>query len=251
MKKLLSFSLIFALASSLFISSAAEKGFDWYFKPNKTNQKPEVIPEASEILKNHSVIYYGQTEEKILYLTFDAGYDNGYHETILNTLKEKDVKAAFFVDSNFLKRNAELAKRIVAEGHLLCNHSKSHPDTSKLSKEEFTEQIIGWENIYKETVGCDPPKYFRPPMGKFSENSLSFADELGYTTVFWSYAYNDWQNDKQPSHDYALSNLKERIHPGAVILLHSTSKTNSEILCSAIDMLRNEGYSFSTIDTIK
>ncbi len=250
MKKVLSLSLTLFIFSSLF-TSFAKGSYDWYFKPNKTNTKPEVIPEAKEILNDHSVIYYGSGEEKTLYLTFDAGYDNGYHEAILDTLKEKQVSAAFFVDGNFLKRNEELAKRIVAEGHLLCNHSKSHPDTSTLSKEEFTEQLTGWEEIYKTVVGSEPPKFFRPPMGKFSENSLSFADELGYKTVFWTYAYNDWQNDKQPSKDYALSNLKERIHPGAVILLHSTSKTNSEILGEALDMLISDGYSFSSLASLQ
>lgn len=249
MKKLLALSLAVLLLSPL-IANASEKSFNWYFKPNKTNTKPEIIPEAKEIIGKYNTIYFGESDEKKLYLTFDAGYDNGYHEKILDTLKEKNVSAAFFVDGNFLKRNEAVAKRIVAEGHLLCNHSKTHPDTSVLSEEEFTAQIKGWEEIYRQTVGSEPPKLFRPPMGKFSENSLSFAEKLGYTTVFWSFAYKDWENDNQPKSDYALKNLKERTHPGAVLLLHSTSKTNSEILGAAIDMLINDGYSFHLLTEI-
>ncbi len=183
-------------------------------------------------------------------MTFDAGYDNGYHKSILDTLKEKNVKAAFFVDGNFIKNNADIAKRIIEEGHHLCNHTKNHPDTTKLSTEEFKEQILGWEKICKEYTGLEGAKFYRPPMGKFNESTLRTAKELGYKTVFWSFAYADWKNDDQPQKEYAINNLMERIHPGGVILLHSTSKTNSEILGTVIDKLIGEGYRFGSLSEL-
>lgn len=242
---LLSFLLLFTV-----FASAAGKSYDWYFKPNKTHEKPEIIPEAKSFIDNYNVAYYGKTDEKILYLTFDSGYDNGYHGAILDTLKEKSVKAAFFVDGNFIKNNAETAKRIIEEGHLLCNHSKSHPDTTKLSKEEFEAQLKGWEEICKEYTGYDGAKFYRPPMGKFTEATLGYTDALGYKTVFWSFAYADWKNYDQPDKTYAINNIMERVHPGAIMLLHSTSKTNSEILGVVIDKLKAEGYSLDTLDKL-
>ena len=187
-KHLLCGLLAFILLSSAIVSAEGVKSYDWYFKPNKENKKPQVIPEAMGFIDNYDTYYYAKGDDKVLYLTFDAGFDNGYHEPILNTLKEKGVKAAFFVDGNFVKKNPELAKRIVSDGHLLCNHSLSHPDTSKISDfEKYKEQLDGWQKIAEETVGQTLPKIFRPPMGKFSETSLKWSKELGYITVFWSF----------------------------------------------------------------
>lgn len=249
-KRLVSVLAVVFLLASVFASANTRKSYDWYFKPNKTHEKPEVIPEAKELIDNENVIYYSKSDEKVLYLTFDAGYDNGYHTSILDTLKQKGVKAAFFVDGNFIKNNAETAKRIMAEGHLLCNHTKNHPDTTKLSADEFKEQILGWEEICKEVTGKNGAKFYRPPMGKFNESTLKQAQELGYKTVFWSFAYCDWKNDAQPNKEKAINNILERVHPGAVMLLHSTSKTNSEILGEVIDLLKAEGYQFSTLENL-
>ncbi len=242
--------IVAAFPFLMYANADSDTAYDWYFKPTTDNSQPEVIPEA-DFLDNYNVIYLGDKDKKTLYLTFDAGYDNGYHNTILDVLKQKNVKAAFFVDGNFIKSNAEIVKRMAAEGHLVCNHSKNHPDMTKYSSlEEYSEQINGWNELI-ENLGITPNGYFRFPAGKFSKKALEYNKELGLTTVFWSFAYYDWVEDDQPSHDFAKQKIYSRIHNGAVLLLHSTSKTNSEILSDVIDDLTAKGYKFEALTSFK
>jgi peptidoglycan-N-acetylmuramic acid deacetylase len=188
---------------------------------------------------------------KVVYLTFDAGYENGNIERILDTLKEKQVPAAFFILSNLVIKNTDLVKRMTAEGHIVCNHTSTHKDMTKFhTLEEFGAELKKLECVYKDCTGQKISCYYRPPKGMFSEENLKFAKELGYKTIFWSFAYADWDNCRQPDPEYAFNLIMNNIHNGAVILLHPTSKTNADILGRLIDAIKKEGYSFGTLDEL-
>lgn len=222
--------------------------YSWYFNPRNDQKQPEPIKEAN-FFDKYSSYYVGNPNEKVIYLTFDAGYENGTTESILNTLKKHNAKAHFFVVESYIKNNPELIKRMEKEGHLVCNHSKTHPSMASINDfEKFKEEILSVEKTYKEVTGKEMPKYFRPPMGKFSEQSLKYTQDLGYSSVFWSFAYVDWYNDKQPTHEFAKDKIYTRTHPGAVVLLHPNSKTNTEILDEVITHWENEGYKLETLD---
>lgn len=202
-------------------------------------------------LRQFDAAYLGDTRQKRLYLTFDAGYENGSTEKILDTLKAHQVPAAFFLVGNYIQRNADLVRRMVAEGHIVGNHTMHHYDMSKLSdKAAFSKELTDLEDLFRETTGKELPKYYRPPQGIYSQENLIMAKELGYKTVFWSLAYVDWNNDKQPTREQAFSKLLPRTHPGAVVLLHSTSKTNAEILDSLLTHWEQEGYTFGKVEEL-
>lgn len=210
-----------------------------------------------EYLKKYNAYYIGdersgaQGSEKAIYLTFDAGYENGYTATLLDILKEEKVPAAFFVVGNFVEENPELVKRMTDEGHIVGNHTMHHPDMSAISDEAgFRKEMSELEAAYKEAVGRDMLKFYRPPQGKYSERNLEMANRMGYTTVFWSLAYVDWLQDSQPSREEALNILNKRIHPGAIVLLHSTSKTNAEILQELLQGWKAQGYVFKSISEL-
>ena len=202
-------------------------------------------------LRQYDAAYLGDPSKKVLYLTFDAGYENGSTEKILDILKEQQVSAAFFLVGNYIEKNADLVRRMEAEGHIVGNHTMHHKDMSKITDEAaFTRELEDLEKLYQETVGKPMPKYYRPPQGIYSEENLRLAQKLGYKTVFWSLAYVDWNNDSQPTREQAFAKLLPRTHPGAVILLHSTSKTNAEILGELIDKWKSEGYRFGTLEEL-
>lgn len=188
---------------------------------------------------------------KPVYLTFDAGYENGYTAEILDILKEKKVPAAFFLVGNYIEENPELVKRMEAEGHIVGNHTMHHPDMSAIADEEaFKSEIKELEDTYREAVGKEIPKFYRPPQGKYSEANLQQASRLGYTTLFWSLAYVDWLENDQPDETESINLLNKRIHPGAIVLLHSTSKTNSRILGQLIDGWKAQGYEFRSVSEL-
>ena len=202
-------------------------------------------------LKRYDAAYIGNTSEKVLYLTFDAGYENGCTEPILEALAKHNVKAAFFVVGNYIEQNPELVRRMLREGHTVGNHTYHHYDMSKLSDEAaFNQELTSLETLYRETTGEDLPRYYRPPQGIYSEKNLEMAQKLGYRTVFWSLAYVDWYQDNQPTDEQAFSKLLPRIHPGAVVLLHSTSQTNARILDTLLSKWEEMGYSFGTLDEL-
>lgn len=214
---------------------------------------PPVANATGEYLKQFNAYYIGDTgsKEKPIYLTFDAGYENGYTEKILDVLKEEKVPAAFFVVGNFIEENPELTKRMAAEGHIVGNHTMHHPDMSAIADEAgFRKEMSELEEAYKKAVGQEMLKFYRPPQGKYSESNLKMADNMGYTTVFWSLAYVDWLQDSQPTKEDALDILNRRIHPGAIVLLHSTSKTNAEILQELIQGWKAEGYTFKPVSEL-
>ena len=213
-----------------------------------------VVPEGNatkDFLSNYDAYYVGNENEKKVYLTFDAGYENGNTLKILEALKKNNVKATFFVVSTFLKTNPELAKQIVDEGHTIGNHTNTHPNMSKMqTKEDFKKEIEPVEELYKIITGKDMTKFYRPPQGVYSEDNLKMAKELGYKTFFWSLAYVDWYQDKQPSKEEAFKKLLPRLHNGAIILLHSTSSTNADILDELIQKIEEMGYEFSTLEEL-
>lgn len=204
---------------------------------------------STEELKKYNASYVGDSQEKIIYLTFDAGYENGNTEAILDALKKHNVPAAFFVVGHYLETAPDLVKRMVEEGHTVGNHTFHHPDMSAISdRTAFEKEMADVEVLYKEITGKDMVKFYRPPQGKYSVENLEMAKELGYHTFFWSLAYVDWYQDKQPAKEEAFQKLVGRIHPGAIVLLHSTSKTNAEVLDELLTKWEELGYRFGNLE---
>lgn len=204
-----------------------------------------------EELSRYNAFYAENTEEKKIYLTFDSGYENGNTPAILDALKKHEAPATFFVVGNFISENQELIKRMEAEGHIVGNHTMTHPDMSKISTQEsFQKELSGVEDIYKEITGKEMTKFYRPPQGIYSTLNLSMAKEMGYHTFFWSLAYVDWYQDNQPDPQEAIEKLTRRIHPGAIVLLHSTSSTNAQILDELLNKWEDMGYSFHSLNEL-
>ena len=238
-----------AVSVSVFASSALSTG-SWGLSFRQEGAPP-IGNAGKDQLRQYQAAYIGNVGEKVLYLTFDAGYENGCTAKILDTLKEKQVPAAFFLVGNYIQQSPDLVRRMVAEGHTVGNHTMHHYDMSRLSdKAAFSKELTDLEALYKETVGQELPKYYRPPQGIYSEENLKMAQELGYKTLFWSLAYVDWNNDAQPTREAAFAKLLPRTHNGAVVLLHSTSKTNAEILGELIDKWKAMGYRFGTLEEL-
>lgn len=212
---------------------------------------PPVAPAGSGELAKFDAAYLGDPEEKVIYLTFDSGYENGATSKILDALKKHKAPGAFFLAGNYLERNADLVRRMVEEGHIVGNHTMHHYDMSKLSDSEvFAGELAGVEELFRQITGKELPKYYRPPQGIYSQQNLEQAKELGYRTVFWSLAYVDWNNDDQPEPREALDKLTKRIHNGAVVLLHSTSQTNGEILDELLTRWEELGYRFGSLEEL-
>ncbi len=206
---------------------------------------------GAEQLRQYDAAYLGDTGEQVLYLTFDAGYENGCTEKILDTLNAHGAKAAFFLVGNYIQRNGDLVRRMVEEGHTVGNHTMHHWDMSKLeNKDAFAKELGDLEALFRETTGRELSKFYRPPQGVYSQENLRMAKELGYKTVFWSLAYVDWKQDAQPTDAQAYEKLLPRTHPGAVILLHSTSETNARILDTLLTHWEQSGYRFGTLDEL-
>ena len=237
------------LGISQFWGGAVETGA-WGLSFRQEGQPP-VGTADNKTLRQYDAVYMGDTDEKVLYLTFDAGYENGCTEKILDVLKKHDVKAAFFLVGNYIEKNADLVRRMVEEGHIVGNHTMHHPDMCKISDpESFAKELQEVETLFQSVTGKQLPRYYRPPQGTYSAENLKMAKQLGYKTVFWSLAYVDWNNDAQPTAEYAFSKLLPRIHNGAVVLLHSTSKTNAQIMDELLTKWKAAGYRFATIDTL-
>ena len=240
---------VVALVVAQFTGQTVETGA-WGLSFQQEGQAPNG-PASREQLKKLDAVYVGDTSRKVLYLTFDAGYENGCTEKILDVLKKHNVKAAFFLVGNYMQKNPDLVRRMVAEGHIVGNHTMHHPDMSKLSdRAAFTKELTDLEKLFQEVTGKELPKFYRPPQGIYSEDNLKMAQELGYKTVFWSLAYVDWNNDAQPSKEQAFQKLLPRTHNGAVVLLHSTSQTNAAILDELLTTWEQQGYIFETIDQL-
>ncbi len=223
----------------------------WWFKRNTDNQPSSTNSDIEELIEKYDGFYIDKTDEKVLYLTFDEGYENGYTPKILDVLKENKVKAAFFITGSYLKLHPDLVKRMVDEGHIVANHTINHPSLPDVDEyEKIEEEILGLERSYYEMFQKNM-NYFRPPKGEYSERTLAITQSLGYKTVFWSFAYVDWDVNNQKGADYAYDKVMKGIHNGAVILLHAVSKDNTEALDSIIKDAREKGYTFKSLEEKK
>ena len=213
-----------------------------------TEGKPPTGNASAEELKKYNAYFIGDTTQNTIYLTFDCGYENGNTEPILDALKKHDVKATFFVVGNFLETSPEMVKRMIAEGHTVGNHTYHHLDMSSISSmDAFKKETQDVENLFEQITGTPITKFYRPPQGKYNIENLKMAKELGYHTFFWSLAYVDWYQDKQPTKDEAFGKLLKRIHPGAIVLLHSTSSTNAQILDELLTKWEEMGYTIKPL----
>lgn len=244
---LMAFNLISATSYSFEYKLAPENSeLNWYFVNRGNDQIPECPKESAEFLDTYDAYYVGDTENKIIYLTFDEGYENGYTEQILDVLKEKNVKAIFFVTSHYITYSPDTVKRMVDEGHIVANHTNHHYSMPSVtySTDVFNKELTDVEDKFKELTGKDMPKFFRPPMGQYSQKSLAMTKDLGYKTVFWSFAYGDYEPSNQPSLYEGKKNILDHLHDGSILLLHAISKTNADILGEVIDEARKSGYEF-------
>lgn len=236
-----------AVSASFPVSSPLNEASSWGLSFRREGARPEGNADINE-LKQYNAYYAEDTDEKVLYLTFDAGYENGNTPAILDALKKHGAPAAFFVVGNFIEDEPELVKRIVEEGHIVGNHTMTHPDMSAISTQQsFQEELAGVEKLFQDLTGEPMIKFYRPPRGVYSISNLAMADNLGYATFFWSLAYVDWNQEQQPSREEAFSKLLPRVHPGAIVLLHSTSSTNAEILDELLTKWEEMGYSFAPL----
>ena len=224
-----------------------EKSENWGLGFGTEGKPPTGNASAAE-LKKYNAYFIGDTTQNTIYLTFDCGYENGNTELILDALKKHDVKATFFVVGNFLETSPEIVKRMIAEGHTVGNHTYHHLDMSSISSmDAFKKETQDVENLFEQITGTPITKFYRPPQGKYNIENLKMAQELGYHTFFWSLAYVDWYQDKQPTKDEAFGKLLKRIHPGAIVLLHSTSSTNAQILDELLTKWEEMGYRFCSL----
>ena len=231
-------------AASQSIAGVSMESENWGLGFGKEGQKPTGNATVAE-LAEYNAYFMAEGDEKVIYLTFDCGYENGNTEPILDALKSHNATATFFVVGHFLESAPELVTRMVEEGHTVGNHTYHHPDMSKISERAaFQKEMDAVATKYKELTGRDMTMYYRPPQGKYSQSNLQMAKDLGYSTFFWSLAYVDWNQDDQPSHEEAFDKLTKRIHPGAIVLLHNTSQTNGEILDELLTKWEEMGYTF-------
>ncbi len=248
LKHLLALCLV---AFMLQTNAYADTRINWFIKNSGDNTQPQILG-GDKRINDHDILYMGKEGDKTVYLTFDAGYSNENVEKILDTLKAHDVKGAFFILPGIIKNSPETVKRMYEEGHLVCNHTTTHGDMSKITDiEQFKSELQGLENIYKESTGQEMTKYFRPPEGAFSIKMLEFCEELGYTPVFWSFAYADWDEGNQVHPEKAKDKILYNLHDGAVLLLHPTSATNAYILDDVLTEIKKRGYAFGTLDELR
>ena len=228
-------------------TSASVQSASWGLSFQEEGKRPAGNATIDD-LKQYNAYYASDTDEKILYLTFDAGYENGNTPAILEALKKHQAPAVFFAVGNFIKDNPDLIKRMITEGHIVGNHTMTHPDMSQISSmESFQKELEGVEELYTSVTDEPMTKFYRPPRGVYSTENLSMAKELGYSTFFWSLAYVDWIQEQQPSKEEAFQKLIPRIHPGAIVLLHNTSSTNAAILDELLTKWEEMGYQFHSI----
>ena len=253
-------TILFLFGAYPISSFAIAKGkgkdrFSWYCVHVKDHKRPALDPELS-FIENYNAVYLAPnidetSEEKVVYLTFDAGYENGNVAKILDVLKEENVAGTFFILENLIYKEPELVKRMVQEGHLVGNHTAHHKDMSRASNETLLKELEMLESEYTELIGEDMPRYYRPPEGRFSESNLKCLTENGYQTVFWSFAYPDWDNNRQMPAEKAKKIILENLHNGAILLLHPTSATNAAVLGDVIREIKVQGYRFGRIDELK
>ena len=231
-------------------SGVDNRGSGWGFVKKK-NTEPEIYKSTQEMFAKYNTYYLDPKREKKIYLTFDEGYENGYTSVILDVLKEKEVPAAFFITGPYLEKECELVDRMVNEGHIVGNHTVNHPNLHKLEEaQKMADELGGLNTKFFEKYGKNM-NYMRPPEGEYSERLLAVANELGYKTIFWSFAYKDWDVNSQKGAEYAFEQVTPYLHNGAILLLHAVSKDNAESLGDIIDYAKEQGYRFASLDELK
>lgn len=228
----------------------SNKKIGWGIKRNDNNEQPDLGATNKKLIDENEGIAMGNKNDKYVYLTFDEGYEAGYTPQILDILKANNIKAAFFITGHYLNTQSELVKRMIGEGHIVGNHTVNHPSMPDLTNEKLKEEITKLHMAVFEKFGYEM-KYLRPPKGEFSQRTLALTKSLGYTTVMWSFAYDDWDEGKQGREDYAKTKILSNMHNGAVILLHANSKDNVNILDEVIKEIQKQGYEFKTLDEFK
>lgn len=250
MKRLICFLTAVILTALFSVTAAADTGKNYYI-PRANGSTPELPKEERDILEYDG--YYrdcrftNESSDKVIYLTFDMGYVNENARSIVKTLRENGVSATFFILDHVACTEAELLKEMKADGHVIGNHTTNHKDMTKCSCEEMKKNLLSLEEHYKENTGYDLDKFFRFPEGRYSTECLKTAQSLGYKTVFWSFAYADWDNNRQPDKEASVKKILTNTHNGEIVLLHPTSKTNAEILGTLIAEWKNMGYRFATV----
>ncbi len=248
-------ALLLAVSFNFSAYASEDTVYHWYCKRQADHKQP-IADATLQWIEQYNGYYidhmHGDTcEDKVLYLTFDVGYENGNVKKILDTLQAEQVSGAFFILGHVIQSHPELVKRMVAEGHTVCNHTTHHPNMTTIDRfEDFQQELQGVELQYKELVGEAMAPYFRPPEGKFDQRSMGYAQKMGYKTIFWSFAYADWDNQSQPSPEAAKIKILENLHNGSILLLHPTSETNALILQDIIQKCKSEGYRFGTLDEL-
>jgi len=225
------------------------KKIGWGVKLNG-NKQPEVSTAILDVLDKYDAAFVGNPEVPLIYLTFDLGYETGYTVPILDTLKDEGVRAAFFIDGHYLSSQPDVVNRIINDGHIAANHSLRHKSFPDLTDEELAGEILGLESVFSDATGAELSKYVRPPSGEYSERSLAVTASLGRATVFWSFAYVDYDPQQSYTADYAYDKITDNIHNGAVILLHTVKKENADVLGRVIKKARGDGYAFDTLDNL-
>jgi len=255
--KKIGFSIVLIILVITFSTNIdASSALSWYCKRNTTHNQPELGKDL-QIAEKYDVYWCDKSHtsindmDKVIYLTFDAGYENGNIEKILNVLKEENVAATFFILDNMIAKNKDLVKRMIDEGHTVANHTFKHKDMSKINNiDDFEKELSLLEELYEKSFGLKMKKYYRPPEGKFTEENLKWAQDLGYKTIMWSFAYADWDNNNQPSEEYALNKILSNLHNGEVLLLHPTSATNANIMKPLIEKIKEKGFRFGDMDEL-
>lgn len=231
-------------------STTSNKKIEWGIKRNDNHEQPDVGSENKKILEENNGICLGNKENKTIYLTFDEGYEAGYTHEILDILKENDVKATFFLTAHYVNTQEELVKQMIEEGHIIGNHTVNHKSMPSLTEEEIKKEVMDLHQAVYEKFHYEM-KYIRPPKGEFSEKTLMTTNALGYKTVMWSFAYEDWNEEKQPDEEMAKEKILNNLHNGEIMLLHGNSKTNTNILDTIIKEAKNMGYEFKSLDEFK
>lgn len=231
-------------------STLDNEKLSWGIKRNEEHEQPDVGTENRKILEENGGICLGKEDKQYIYLTFDEGYEAGYTTKILDILKENDVPATFFITAHYLNTQEDLVERMLEDGHLVGNHTVNHKSMPELTDEEIKTEVMDLHQALYEKFAYEMI-YIRPPMGEFSERTLSITNSLGYKTVMWSFAYEDWDEDNQPDESKAKEKILENVHNGEIMLLHANSKTNAEILDSIIKEIKEMGYEFRSLDAFE
>ena len=229
------------------VGGISNKKIEWGIKRSKEHEQPDVGNENKQVLEKYDGICLGNSEKKEVVITFDEGYEAGYTPKILETLKANNVKATFFLTAHFINTQEGLVKQMIEEGHIIGNHTVNHKSMPDLNEEQINSEVMKLHQTIQEKFGYEM-KYIRPPKGEFSEKTLSVTSSLGYKTVMWSFAYEDWNEDKQPDEEKSKKKILDNLHNGEIMLLHGNSKTNTNILDSVIKEAKNMGYEFKSLD---